>query len=240
MIQQINRSAPPDLSILRYSSPFCWKFIKASFIDDASPEEVSHRTITNKNGSEVGCYFPVWDFLCYCRTCSLNLGNGDCVVYGFFCEQDALADRKYYNAAEDFCADQGGRLAVLDSKLKDDAVRNYIIDHDLDGPPCIKKKGFWFGLSDRGSGSEGAFKWAGGEVYGAYTNWAGRNPNNNTKRNSKGQDCVQLWFRKNKFWGQWDDDYCNYRPKGFVCEIPVPGCDYADEGCNAEDHPSCV
>ncbi|XP_070543934.1 low affinity immunoglobulin epsilon Fc receptor-like [Ptychodera flava] len=91
-------------------------------------------------------------------------------------------------------------------------------------PPCITKFGFWIGLDDRFE--EGEYIWSDGSPLCppcCYTNWARGEPNDNKKKDPLGQDCVQLWFRGSHN-GKWDDEYCNYRPKGIVCEIPDPHC----------------
>ncbi|XP_070581707.1 perlucin-like protein [Ptychodera flava] len=151
-----------------------------------------------------------------------------CLRYEVHCEMSADVNQggqTYYGYAEKVCADRGGRLANLNTKEIDDCVRDFISDNNLDEPPCINKPqwGFFIGLTD--VDNEGTFVWNNGiEICGStYSNWAPREPNNNTRKDPNGQDCVQLWYRFGNN-GKWDDEYCNCRPKGFVCEIPTDCC----------------
>ncbi|XP_070552283.1 low affinity immunoglobulin epsilon Fc receptor-like [Ptychodera flava] len=113
---------------------------------------------------------------------------------------------------------------LVDAQI-DSLVRDFISDRGLDGPPCINKPsyGFFIGLGD--AKREDKFVWSNGTPIcrRGFTNWAPREPNNNTNRDKKGQDCVQLWYRFGHN-GKWDDEYCNVRPKGFICEIPTHCC----------------
>ncbi|XP_070532391.1 perlucin-like protein [Ptychodera flava] len=131
----------------------------------------------------------------------------------------------YYGYAEAKCRERGGSLANLVDAQIDSMVRAFIAGNGLDGPPCINKPtwGFFIGLTD--ADSEGTYVWNNGiEICGnGFTNWAPGEPNNNTNKDKDGQDCVQLWYRRG-YDGLWDDEYCNFRPKGFICEIPNHCC----------------
>ncbi|XP_070559747.1 perlucin-like protein [Ptychodera flava] len=129
----------------------------------------------------------------------------------------------YQGYAADQCAARGGYLANLVDSEIDSMVKNFIADKGLDGPPCIKKYGFFIGLSD--ATTEGTYVWSNGNPIcpGSFTNWAPGEPNNNTRKDPAGQDCVQLWYRFGHN-GLWDDEYCNFRPKGYICEIPNHCC----------------
>ncbi|XP_077982410.1 low affinity immunoglobulin epsilon Fc receptor-like [Glandiceps talaboti] len=116
--------------------------------------------------------------------------------------------------ADQICKDKGGRLAKLANKEHDGLIHHYIIDFGIGDEVS---SGFWIGLSD--IDTEDTFRWLDGDRLGVcnmYSNWAPREPNNNLKRNPNGQDCVQLSKRK---WYRWDDEYCDFRPKGYVCEF---------------------
>ncbi|XP_070552273.1 perlucin-like protein [Ptychodera flava] len=151
-----------------------------------------------------------------------------CKRYEVHCEMPADANSHgvtYYEYAEGQCAAQGGTLANLVDAQIDSLVRDFISNRGLDGPPCINKPsyGFFIGLGD--AKREDKFVWSNGTPIcrKGFTNWAPREPNNNTNRDTKGQDCVQLWYRFGHN-GKWDDEYCNVRPKGFICEIPTHCC----------------
>ncbi|XP_070543907.1 lectin BRA-3-like isoform X1 [Ptychodera flava] len=153
----------------------------------------------------------------------------DCMVYEIYCQQDSN-DHPYQQNAAEFCSTLSvqaggppGRLAALRTPRIDAAIRNHITSNGMDQSPCINKFGFWIGLSD--SLTEGEFIWSDGGAFCDFDfrNWASGEPNNNTKKNTLGQDCVQLWFRGSHN-GLWDDEYCDFRPKGIICEIPDPHC----------------
>ncbi|XP_070558459.1 perlucin-like protein [Ptychodera flava] len=152
-----------------------------------------------------------------------------CKRYEVHCEmpEDANSGEfTYYGYAADQCDQRGGYLANLDNPEIDTLVKNFISKEGLGGPPCINKPsfGFFIGLTD--SGTEGTYVWNNGNVIceDDFTNWAPGEPNNNTNLNpEEGQDCVQLWYRFGHD-GLWDDEYCNQRVKGYICEIPTHCC----------------
>ncbi|XP_070542871.1 low affinity immunoglobulin epsilon Fc receptor-like [Ptychodera flava] len=153
-----------------------------------------------------------------------------CMKYEIYCQQPN-DDHNYNMNARQYCRSRSiedlgpkGRLAIFRNETIASKVRQFIMDNDLHEPPCITKYGFWIGLSDRIH--EGEYVWSDGVslCHEDYRNWAPGEPNNNTnKKPSIGQDCVQLWFRFDND-GQWDDEYCDVKPKGFICEIPDPYC----------------
>ncbi|XP_070543809.1 C-type lectin domain family 19 member A-like [Ptychodera flava] len=153
----------------------------------------------------------------------------DCMKYEIYCQQ-GRADRPYQQRAAELCSTRSvlpggptGRLATLHTPEIDKAIRDHITNNKLDVSPCILRYGFWIGLGD--SAVEGEHTWSDGRALcdSDYRNWAPREPNNNKKKDPLGQDCVQLWFRFGNG-GKWDDEYCDFRPKGIVCEIPDPHC----------------
>ncbi|XP_077986173.1 C-type lectin mosGCTL-1-like [Glandiceps talaboti] len=150
-------------------------------------------------------------------------------------------NRPYYAKASQFCSEEYDGLVRLESAQEQDAVVGYIQANGLDNNACIPGKGFWIGLDDKRS--EGDYVWLGNTIRqslcsSGYSNWTSGEPNNNVKENALGQDCVQLWFRGTRY-GQWDDEYCDYRPKGAVCEQRVPNCDYAAYDINDAQIPDC-
>ncbi|XP_077993915.1 salivary C-type lectin 1-like [Glandiceps talaboti] len=170
------------------------------------------------------------------RRCKLKLEPGcDCVIYDFYCEQSEDCGHPYCLNAYSMCHYYHHDLAILDTEQKCEAAIWYITEHGLDDPSCIPHHGFWIGLNDLKV--EGHFVWSYYNVRQGlcdedYEHWAQGEPNNNTKKDPNGQDCVQLWFRGNRN-GQWDDEYVDYRPKGAVCETRIPHCDY--EACGIYD-----
>ncbi|XP_070537159.1 perlucin-like protein isoform X2 [Ptychodera flava] len=142
-----------------------------------------------------------------------------CTRYEVFCDS---AHGETAAAAQAFCEERGGTLANMKTKEIDDAVRTFIKNEKLDNQGCAENYGFWIGLNDRKV--EGQHEWSDGTpLCPSYTNWAPDQPNNNDKKDPDGQDCGQLWFRGNNDL-RWDDEYCDYRPKGIVCEIPNHCC----------------
>lgn len=122
--------------------------------------------------------------------------------------------------ANSSCVDGGGRLAMLKTRSIDRLVINYIRQNDLESHV---NTGFWIGLNDRDN--EGDYVWSDDEAV-SYTNWADGEPDDNDKRDTNGQDCVQLWKSDDL---KWDDDYCGDGPfgrkKGFICEYIKQDCD---------------
>ncbi|XP_077985183.1 salivary C-type lectin 2-like [Glandiceps talaboti] len=134
----------------------------------------------------------------------LSVGNKDYMFY-----------TKSFNwiNAKDHCANKlGGELASVKDAATQEAIEQYITDQNL--TELVKGKGFWIGLNDRETEDE--FVWIDGEAV-TYINWSAGNPNNNTKKDPNGQDCVQLWTKKDY---KWDDDYC-WKRKSFICEFEV-------------------
>ncbi|XP_070567130.1 echinoidin-like [Ptychodera flava] len=161
-------------------------------------------------------------------------GDCMCMVYEVYCQQPD-GDQPYNAKARQFCRQRSilpkgpkGRLAILNTAAIDTTVRDFIKDLLEKNPDCITKYGFWIGLFDREK--EGEYYWIDGvALCDDFRNYAPGEPNNNDKQNKRGQDCTQLWYRFNHM-GLWDDEYCNFRPKGIVCEIPDPYCHFGGHG----------
>ncbi|XP_078000508.1 lectin-like [Glandiceps talaboti] len=144
-----------------------------------------------------------------------------CIRYDIYCQQPK-DDHPYQENARKFCESDGGSLAILNTKEIDDLIREKILAHDDYLKACIPKHGFWIGLIDGDGDDEGNYVWDAGYCPATHFNWAPNEPDNNTKQNPEsGQDCVQMWFRPPKSEGQWDDEYCDHRPKGFICQHEV-------------------
>ncbi|XP_070576249.1 low affinity immunoglobulin epsilon Fc receptor-like [Ptychodera flava] len=147
----------------------------------------------------------------------------ECAEYGPVCSSiryRVYTDQLLWVEAEAKCKELGGSLAKLADKERDDLVRNYLNDEGLGDEVDA---GYWVGLNDRKV--EGTFVWLDGEKWlecGSYSNWAPGEPNNNEKHSDDGQDCVQLRSKKQH---RWDDDFCEHRPKGYVCQFIECGVD---------------
>ncbi|XP_077986914.1 C-type lectin mosGCTL-1-like [Glandiceps talaboti] len=175
-------------------------------------------------------------------SCKLALSPGcDCRIYYFYCEQSS-ANHAYYDKARDFCYANYDGLVRLESEQQHDAVINFITVNNYTAASCISNYGFWMGFED--TTKEGDFVWLESTVRQGlctttYSIWSPNEPNNNTKKNATGgQDCGQLWFRGSRN-GKWDDEYCDFRPKGAVCEDRIPHCNYAEYGYNITGIPDC-
>ncbi|XP_002742251.1 lectin BRA-3-like [Saccoglossus kowalevskii] len=112
------------------------------------------------------------------------------------------------------CEENGGQLATIQDTETFEFIKSQIL-----GTPEINddvKTGMWIGLNDRSM--EGLYEWVDGTPLQVddFKLWSASNPNNNMNKDAcHGQDCVQMWKRKN-----WllDDDYCSFRKKDFICE----------------------
>ncbi|XP_077977787.1 low affinity immunoglobulin epsilon Fc receptor-like [Glandiceps talaboti] len=178
-------------------------------------------------------------------SCKVQFDECDCRIYHVYCQQDD-DDRQYCPRGHQFCNSNYDGLAVLDHPVKSQAVHEYITRHGwhLKSNGCIRQYGFWINLVD--TRVEGHFVWGpatqgdrNGLCSNDFSNWAPGEPNNNPKKDDRGQDCVQLWYRGKKN-GRWDDEYINYRPKGAVCETRVPHCDYEAYGLDHNDYDNCL
>ncbi|XP_078000512.1 salivary C-type lectin 1-like [Glandiceps talaboti] len=151
-------------------------------------------------------------------------GDCDCRIYEFFCEQPT---DEFQAEAKAICENLGGSLAIVDNSQTSQVLFDYIDDNCLFDKWCIEQYGFWIGMNDIAVEDEHVWYYDNG-VCTEFTNWAAGEPNDNTKRDDKGQDCAQLWYRSRGEgkWGKWDDEYCSYREKGYICEYKIPYCNY--------------
>ena len=114
-----------------------------------------------------------------------------CYFYG--------TDTKSWNDAEEFCQEEGGHLASVNTP----AIQDYVVDE-------LKSRGLnsaWFGGND--IEEEGVWKWTDGTPW-EFTNWGPHSPNN-----ANGQDCFQYDMGY-----EWDDAGCSLN-KLFVCSKKI-------------------
>ncbi|XP_078697496.1 C-type mannose receptor 2-like [Branchiostoma floridae x Branchiostoma belcheri] len=125
------------------------------------------------------------------RTAYEKLGNAEYKIF---------AEEKTYSEAQQTCASDGGRLAMI----KTEAVFSFLVRliRRVDG-----LKDYWFGLDDMAV--EGQWTWSDGAPLISRSNWAWGEPNNQGD-----QDCASLWAAR-KF--QWDDNGCDVKTY-FICQ----------------------
>uniref|UniRef100_A0A665WFU6 C-type lectin domain-containing protein n=1 Tax=Echeneis naucrates TaxID=173247 RepID=A0A665WFU6_ECHNA len=120
---------------------------------------------------------------------------------------DTVARRSWLQARQ-FCTNQGGDLAVIDSLEKTVALTNLISSYH-DSTRAMHLSGFWIGLRD--VEEEGTWKWLNGrrltEGY-----WNDGEPNNQNN-----EDCAATYPRANPF-KAWNDAPCSYNLK-WICEM---------------------
>ncbi|XP_063765578.1 CD209 antigen-like [Eleginops maclovinus] len=141
-----------------------------------------------------------------CRHCLPGWTFMNSVCY-FFPFSDAFS-RKTWQEARQFCTNQGGDLAVIDSREKHMAITELII-HYQNPSLYISQSGFWIGLRD--IEEEGIWKWLDGtrltEGY-----WNDGEPNDQAN-----EDCAATYPRKNPF-KSWNDAPCNHILK-WICQM---------------------
>ncbi|XP_070578071.1 lectin BRA-3-like [Ptychodera flava] len=124
----------------------------------------------------------------------------------------------FWDEARQACEDDGGRLAVIRDARTSSFMKAYL------NRSAVKRyvgSGIWIGIND--IEEEGTLMTSDGHPFYAddcnvFQDWTDDQPDDNMKRDPEGQDCVQLWKARNF---SWDDDYCNYRPKSYICEYDV-------------------
>ncbi|XP_070578072.1 C-type lectin BfL-2-like [Ptychodera flava] len=143
-------------------------------------------------------------------------------VYGPLCI--AVSYKLFLNPlsweeARQACEDDGGMLAIIRDQTVHQFIKDYITEAKLKSSIAQNGKGLWIGLNDKEE--EGRYVWVDGEVLDSddpdtYAPWADGEPNNNEKKDSNGQDCVQLWKSRDF---AFDDAYCeNVVDKGYICQ----------------------
>ncbi|XP_041666073.1 macrophage mannose receptor 1 [Cheilinus undulatus] len=104
-----------------------------------------------------------------------------------------------WGEARDWCKEQGGDLAVIDTQYENDFVASYLKDLEL---PT------WIGLSD--TLLENQYAWADGSSV-RYTNWNDKEPNN-----AGGAEHCAALTHNHLVTGRWNDDAC-HKNHSFVC-----------------------
>ncbi|KAM8913238.1 uncharacterized protein AB9W97_008515 isoform 1-T1 [Spinachia spinachia] len=140
-----------------------------------------------------------------CRHCIPGWTFMNLMCY-YFPFSDAI-QRRSWQEARSFCRNQGGDLAVIDTREKLMAITGLInYQYPLSSPATF---GFWMGLTD--VEEEESWKWLDGtrltEGY-----WNDGEPNNS----GGNEDCVATYPRTNPF-KSWNDVPCNYQLK-WICQ----------------------
>ncbi|XP_071355031.1 macrophage mannose receptor 1-like [Trachinotus anak] len=141
-----------------------------------------------------------------CRHClpGWTFMNSACYYFPF---SDTIS-RRPWNEARQFCKNQGGDLAVIESVEKNMGVTNLINSYNDPTRP-LSQSGFWIGLRD--VEEEGIWKWLDGRrLYEGY--WNDGEPNNQNN-----EDCAATYPRSNHFMA-WNDAPCSYNLK-WICEM---------------------
>ncbi|KAF3844798.1 hypothetical protein F7725_007961 [Dissostichus mawsoni] len=129
--------------------------------------------------------------------------NSVCFYFAF---SDAFSPRSWQEARQ-FCINQGGDLAVIDSREKHLAITELITNYQDPSRPIVHI-GFWIGLRDI---EEGIWKWLDGtRLTTGY--WNDGEPND-----SGGEDCAATYPRGNPF-KAWNDAPCNHILK-WICQM---------------------
>jgi len=102
-------------------------------------------------------------------------------------DTNRITGMKFDDAVE-FCKIQNGFLAEPRSDFETTSIKQ-VLETNVN---------YWIGLSDREE--EGDFRWLSDMSELTYSNWEKNEPNN-----YHGQDCAQLWSRREH---RWDDNDC--------------------------------
>ncbi|KAG7237233.1 hypothetical protein INR49_032566 [Caranx melampygus] len=161
---------------------------------DKAKKELAQE-INNQRQTE-GCRhcLPGWTFL-----------NSAC----YYIPLSETTVRRSWSGARQFCQNEGGDLAILDTVEKNVAVHNLIKSyHDPSRP--MSQNGYWLGLRD--AEEEGTWRWLNGrrltEGY-----WNDGEPNDQ----SGNEDCTATYPRSNPF-KAWNDAPCIFNLK-WICEM---------------------
>ncbi|XP_037342940.1 C-type lectin domain family 4 member M-like isoform X1 [Pungitius pungitius] len=145
-----------------------------------------------------------------CRHCPPGWTFMNLLCYYFpFSE---VMQHRSWNEARQFCRNQGGDLAVVDTREKLMAITSLINNYQRPSGP----RGFWIGLTD--VEEEGSWKWLDGtRLIEGY--WNDGEPNN-----SGNEDCGATYPNTNPF-KAWNDAPCNHGLK-WICQR-TPGVNVA-------------
>ena len=126
-----------------------------------------------------------------------------------------------WDAAADFCADQGGRLVTVTDAAEDAWLDATSASLGLSATP-------WLGLND--IVSEGQWVWQ-GDASSSYRQWSSGEPNDY----ATGEDCAAL-----QAGGNWNDIPCS-SDRAVACELTCePGTTLGADGVTCEDIDECL
>ncbi|MDO5539673.1 MAG: lectin-like protein [Eubacteriales bacterium] len=111
----------------------------------------------------------------------------------------------HYSAAEAFCENLGGHLAVMDSKEENQAVYQYV-----SGRNCHRA---YFGYSDENQ--EEKWEWVNGSGS-TYKNWEYKQPNNGANNEDKAPENYAHFVKDGG--GEWNDAEFGEVSPYFICE----------------------
>lgn len=110
-----------------------------------------------------------------------------------------------YREVEEFCEEQGGHLAAINSQDENDFLYSYVCDNGLSVS--------FFGYSDEDE--EGSWEWAYGSS--SYENWADGQPNNGSANKNQRDENYAEFSKKNRD-GTWNDAPFGSNTYHFICE----------------------
>ncbi|XP_059209953.1 CD209 antigen-like [Centropristis striata] len=139
-----------------------------------------------------------------CRSCPIGwiLMNSVCYYFHF-----SNSDGKSWQDARDYCKLFGGDLAIIDSKDKENATINHLMNNKY-RYSSYGAAGFWIGV--RNFPKEETWKWVDGRAL-VQGYWNDDEPNNNSNK-----ECGVVLAKEN-FFKAWNDVNCDY-PQRWICE----------------------
>ncbi|XP_033624641.1 macrophage mannose receptor 1-like [Asterias rubens] len=126
--------------------------------------------------------------------------------YGLFGIEIDGTPRLSWHKAEKYCNEQGGTLAVIDSREVQSVITALLVR--------APSANVWIGLNDLDV--ENTFKWTDGTNI-SFKNWAPDQPDNGFPAFE--EDCVYLESNED-FPGEWNDGFCDYN-REYICQIPL-------------------
>ncbi|XP_077979300.1 salivary C-type lectin 2-like [Glandiceps talaboti] len=144
----------------------------------------------------------------------------DCYTYKISC-----GSLNYMEAIYE-CENSGGHLAVIQTEKLLDNIKAAVESAEMNTIEC-NNYGFWIGYEDKNTEdprpfdhSAEDFEWI-KDTCPVYVRWEDNQPDDSDFNGGRpqGQNCVQLWFRKDRDAdGDYDDDFC-LKKKGYVCQF---------------------
>ncbi|XP_070569074.1 macrophage mannose receptor 1-like isoform X2 [Ptychodera flava] len=129
-----------------------------------------------------------------------------------------------WDEAKAACESNGGWLATMDTEDIWRTLKNEVIAAGMNKKKC-HQNGLWIGYYDPDDSivvtghDTSVFKWV-HPMCKKFEQWEDKQPDDKTKKSDYGQNCVQLWIRKNN---KYDDDYCTNK-KGYICQRQLDNC----------------